>query len=48
MTYAVVAEDTLAQTFTVVNAGDAPMPFAVGGHPGLQRAGSGGPGRRGR
>ena len=44
MTYAVVAEDTLAQTFTVVNAGDAPMPFAVGGHPAFNVPAPAGPG----
>ena len=33
MTYAVTGEATLTQTFAVTNAGDAPMPFSVGGHP---------------
>ncbi len=33
MTYAIVGEATLAQTFRVENTGAVPLPFSVGGHP---------------
>lgn len=33
MTYAITGPATLTQTFRVENTGDAPLPFAVGGHP---------------
>ena len=33
MTYAIVGEVTLAQTFRVENTGAVPLPFSVGGHP---------------
>lgn len=33
MTYAIVGEATLAQTFRVENTGTVPLPFSVGGHP---------------
>ena len=33
MTYALVGEATLAQTFSVTNTGSVTLPFSVGGHP---------------
>ena len=33
MTYALVGEATLAQTFSVTNTGTVTLPFSVGGHP---------------
>lgn len=33
MGYALQSDTTIAQTFTVINTGDSPMPFCVGAHP---------------